>query len=507
MLSWFRTAAAAVILASPSVGYSAELYFKDEGLKTSTEAVATHLGEAPYLAPFDQQLKRLDAFDARENQSAAAYWTAARDQHFAIVSAADAARRTDIVREAARRRWKTLTGHADLANIDPDRLADLVGYDDTQRDLEYRRAVASANLTFARETFEAGREKEDLRSTECAKLSPAGSAPAYEAIRQFCQDIVDADTEMRRQLLELVKLAADQPVALNDAPLLKAYRESTQQLRRANGEDTAGALSDLAKEVSAAEKLAKSGASADAAQLRVKFRSLLDKADPVVRQLGWDKIGNEIDKLAASEICAQPADKVEKSARDAADCDAKTDTHSTGSKNVAVWTFVSAVAGLADGTSPTYRSAAWLTAAKAIVEAEKADAKLAAQAQKIKADAAGRQFTYMVREIAGLAATERAAGRNLPYLGCITPGFGCAFAAYLDSWNRGRIPSAVEAFQPVQTERRLAVQQARSVANRRADLIRSAVLQQKAYGSSGIDPKLVGGLAYDLAILFKVSEN
>ncbi len=311
MLNWSSVAAAIMVVALPSASHSAELYFKDEGLKTNTETVSTHLADAPYLAPFDQQLKRLDAFDARESQTAAAYWTAARDQHFAVVSSADNKRRTDIVRDAARRRWKVLTGRADLDNIDPDRLADLVGYDDTQRDLEYRRAVASANLTFARETFEAGRANEDERSTECAKLSPPGSTAAYEAVRQFCQDINDADAAMRAELLGLVKLAADQPAGPNDPPLLKAYRESAQQLRKSNGEDTSGALSDLAREIAAAEKLAKSGASADAAQLRVKFRSLLDKADPVVRQLGWDKIGNEIDKLVASEICAQPADKVE----------------------------------------------------------------------------------------------------------------------------------------------------------------------------------------------------
>ena len=77
----------------------------------------------------------------------------------------------------------------------------------------------------------------------------------------------------------------------------------------------------------------------------------------------------------------------------------------------------------------------------------------------------------------------------------------CAFAAYVDAWNEGRIPAEVLRYHPVQIQRSFAVRRSRAIAQRQHILAASGTASLRDYGAGGVRAPEVAQAISDLVVI------
>lgn len=161
-----------------------------------------------------------------------------------------------------------------------------------------------------------------------------------------------------------------------------------------------------------ADKFAKSGSSAaQLASLEANITRLLKNAKPAAGFAGWSKVGDAIDSALQAQICW--ADDVDEGTKAEAKCDDITPT-STAGRAGATWALAKALAQLGDANDQKRQAVHWLLAAKAIIAAEKANAKLELDEAKAVADASRARLKYAQREARYLIKAKAAATSGLP---------------------------------------------------------------------------------------------
>lgn len=273
--------------------------------------------------------------------------------------------------------------------------------------------------------------------------------------------------------------------------------------------DTSTDLSDRAKRLQAAIAAAEKFASTDASAAQLKafqteLKDILDTAKTGAQAVGWTQAGDAIDKALKGQLCS--SDDVDAATKTQASCGTDAPTSTTG-RIEAAWGLAKALAQLSDANAPARQSANWLLAARASISAEQTDASLALEAKKMAASAALKRLGYLQREVLYLAAAKHSATgprgdchSGLPG-GDKGPNAHCLFAAYVDSWNGGRIPAQVLDYQPVQIERTYAVRRARAVAQKEYAYAAAGTATLKDYGAGGLTAAVAGQAAFDAAIL------
>lgn len=505
------------------------LYFHDDGLQQDAAKVSVALADAPFLGAYDAQAIRLAEFAERQQRALAEEYVAQRDFEFTeILNGAPDERGT--LRMFTDWRWKAVAGGTcQLSSSSCVADAKLVKYRDlpeTLRDrtLEIERTADA--LDFARLNFEASRTSEDQRSTACDKLGEKTSdSDPYAYIIEFCwkqkcasdaltdelkmeSDSTKQESDSTKQkcpsdaLTDEPKMESDSTSARSALPLVAVsggrikdvYDEMILEEEKTEKEPDQFAR-QLIAEIEAAERLVKEGAAVDVAAIRAKLLDFLAQGAPLANAAGFEKAAALVDELLAAEACRT----------DPATC-AEGNRSPTAEKIEATWAVIGALAGLADAANPDARTVQWRLAAKAIINRGRAGAAEQLAIRRNLAAIARRRFNAYASELGGLADAELAL-RGRPTRACVMPNVDCALAAYLESWNAGRIPAELLKYRRADALDQSALRQRRIAASAKSELIKAAVAQQAAYGESGIDPKLAAGLLFDLAVLAGVVVN
>jgi hypothetical protein len=506
------------------------VYLHDEGLQTSTGKAHEALAGVTPLKPFDDQLANLEQFAQREDLAVADYWTAVRDAHFdALLTEGDSG----------------LQGQMKIYVAD--RLQILMPDDPNQSaaaNQEQREAVAE--LLNRRDTA-IGRKASEDRMTAAARRryldSKAKPAAPDEGADQDEEDLSCA-TLAKTPEEEIERLSHGSEAQINLASLIGHCSEAaaaaariadvTSPLKKAKG-----LLGEVAAALAAAEAETKEGPSPRAEELkpvieaaqrfedeesgqarltefRATLRKLLAKGGAATELAGWEEAGKAVKALLRTEICDAPKDSVDEETKAGAKCDGRV-PDSTEGRAKAAWAVVSALAQLQGAGARERRSVDWLLAAKAIIAAEQADAALRVGERKAKAAALRQRLDALIGETAGLVRAQlwlnqrsaARAGAPRRYANCWAAlkarprlaNFNCAFAAYVDAWNQGRLPAEVLAFRPVQIDREFAVRRARSAAEKQYALALAGAATLKQYGEGGIMPESIAQLVLDLTTI------
>jgi len=502
------------------------VYIHDEGLKTSTGKAHEALAGVTPLKPFDAQLANLEEFAKREDQGVAEYWTAVRDKHFDGLLLPDAANRTERIQQASRLRLAALVGAPP--------------YPDVRALLEDRNEIMDEKAAADRTV--AGNLKEYLRlkgkEDSPAPPAPRGKnepAPKAERSDLSCEKLVrtpqseidrlDAGTTAQQSLVTLIKSCGLSEQRRREALELAAGFKTlpgslgslVEQVEKAQGA-TEGELSDRATKIKEAIERAKkfqdeTSANARLTAMRSEIRDVLANAGEATQAAGWDEADTIVDDLLRTEVCDAPKDAVDEKTKTDAKC-GEIVPDSTSGKARASWAFLKAVGQLQDAGAEDRRGANWLLAAKAIIAAEKADSALRLAEAKARAAMLQQRLDASLIEVAGLidaeAWTERRGSGELPNMTDCWASLpeerreanaNCAFAAYVEAWNRGRLPAEVLAFRDVQIEREFAVRRARAATEKQYALATAGAATLKEYGAGGVMPATVAQTVLDLTTI------
>jgi hypothetical protein len=482
-------------------------YLHDASLVAPATTANARLTQATTLAPFDDQLVKLEAFAREEDLAVASWWTAQRDSKLAgLIAQPDWA--TEIA-ASANRRLTILAPRLDMTSDAIVRSQNRTGarQEDRQDLAHEERVIARFQIAWA--VVAPG----DPRKTDCASLraeiSEAGAAALAmgatdreKALGYLVGSCWGAETYRARLAdLDAALANAGGTLAEANAALLAAQRPL--------GSDLSAEAQALADAVKAAEAAAELGTAKSLADFEKKLSDVLKPLSQAAQLAGWDHAGKEIDQLLRARVCASGAG-IDEALRTEAECGALVATTTVG-REAALWAFARAAAQAADANRPNSKSVQWLIAAKAIIAAEKTDAQLSLDLAAKQAAVETQRVDALLREAIALkeaiaATTAVADPLRTQAVGCFGVPEACALAVYAEAWNAGRIPAEVLRYRTVQLDREYAVRRARVVAGRYRALALAGTASLQAYGEGGITPETLAQLFFDLTLLGVVSE-
>jgi len=533
----------ALLLTGSLAGCAAPLYLHSPSLEKATAKAATSLpDQATALKPFDDQLTALAAFAAREDLAVAQYWTTVRDAHFMRLIAMSERERSETLLRRINDRLDTLIG--DPSAADPRLIArrQLAIDERTRMD----RSAETQRRNFRQEAPEAER-KRDLSCDAVLATEVPARLPDTTQLRSIFRQIGEACTRRARQdgVVTEVDRQLDAMGGLigSERAALRTAEEKTVP--------TPPRIAALQEQIRAATSFTDSGsASAGLDQFAVELRRALTEMSEATRVDALTQLSDQLDTVLKEQICGSPAVSADTKAE--AGCTPATSAGSAATPATAAatpataaaapaaatatpasaaaapasaaatpaggtekpptnervrtaWALVRAVAQLADANAPARRSTQWLAAAKAIVAAEKASAQLQLDQAKAEAAASRQRLAALLREMDHLANARQALlGPQFQCEGGApsgAPNVRCAFAAYVDAWNEGRIPAAVLDYRPIQIQRSFAVRRSRIVAQRQYVLASSGAASLRAYGAGGIRAAEVAQALFDLTAI------
>ena len=482
-------------------------HLHDASLVTPATTANTRLIQATTLAPFEDQLLKLEAFANEEDFVVASWWTAQRDRHLASIIAQPEWRSG--VAESATRRLAILAPTLNMSSDPIRRAQNRTGARQADREAlaHDERVVGRFQVAWA--VVAPG----DPRETDCASIR----ADITEA---GAQTLINAETDREKTLGFLAdacwgaehsraKLAALN-IALSDAGgTLAQTNLDLLAAQRPLGAELSGEAQALAVAVKAAEAAAETGTAKSLADFETSISDVLKPLGQAAGLAGWDHAANEIDQLLSARVCADGAG-ISDTLRAEAGCDTLVAATTTG-REAAIWAFARAVAQLADADRPESKSVQWLIAAKAIIAAEKADAQLSLDLAEKRAAVEAQRVDALLREAIALneavVATNAVVRRGAATAnGCFGGREACALAIYAEAWNSGRIPAEVLRYRSIQLDREYAVRRAKVVAGRYRALAIAATASLQAYAEGGIATKTLAGFFFDLALLGVVSD-
>ncbi len=504
----FRVAAA--LLASCALS-GCSVYLHDERLVTPATTAETSLTSASTTAPFDVQLAHLGAFAQEEDVAVARYRVAERDQQLARLVAGNFT--APSLSELVDDRLKVLAPDA----IDkPDVLTKIIA-----RELTRRRILEDKSQS---ERL-AARERENFVST-LARLNP----PDAEArvAKAGCKDVkatipksrvdqtIASPEEVDRALGHLAKQCwiIDKQTAevaeIDDrvrsaGGLIAGIVDALAEAETQTEPDLSPVAVDLQVQIKKAEAASKAAKAESLDSMRDDIEQVLDAVGQAARLAGWEKVDAAVAKLLRAQVCGAPKDSVDVDKLARAECD-KVQTSSTTGKAAATWAFAEALSQLLQSNDKNLRTTQWLLAAKAIVAAEKANAKLQLDQAKATATAQRSRLSAYLEELSSLtfARTALTSGSSP---GCTGRRASCAFGAYVISWNRSRIPGEVLEYRPIQIDREYAVRRAKAVAEKQRALALVGAGTLKAGAEGGLKPELIAQLLLDLTLIGVTAEK
>ena len=502
----FRMAAALLATTTlPGCG----VYLHDERLVTPSTTAETSLTSANTVAVFDTQLGHLKAFAAEEDLAVARYLVALRDHDMARLIAGNyqAPNLSDIVNDRITELAPNYLSDDDVLL----ELADVEAEFTRQAGLKelHQRSVARSLRTYERrirdpkhglkdDAIAARLAKagcKDMRAglTKAAARALAGSKDELDEARGNlalgCWSIDDADQKIAGGLQKMDGAGG----------LLEEIGKAVTKAEADVTTDLSPATQKLQAQIAAAEAASKKADTESLASLREDIRKALDGLGAGSRLAGLEKIDEAIGKLLKAEVCSAAEGTVDATKLEEAKCDEVEATSTTG-KVSAAWAFAEVLSQLLQAQNKDLRSTQWLLAAKAIVAAEKADAKLKADQARATASAQRARIMAHLRELSGLVSARlKLAGKGSAE--CQSGDLGCAFGYYALSWDNGRIQGGVLAYRPIQIEREYAVRRAKSAAERQRALALVGVSTLKAGAEGGLKPELIAQLLLDLTLI------
>lgn len=510
-----------LVVAEPIAG-SAQIYGHSDRLQKSTDAAATAFpDQATALKPFDDQLANLAAFAPQEDLAVAQYWASVRDQQMTYaIGPPGPAEGTKLLSDDIERRLVTLVGAGNKIDetgwLTVPVLFNLRGN-------EVRAAARIADdLSDARADYQKTEPVGKSRDLTCsAVLGPQPDQPpgppepgktAQDAIFAklvtLCQQEQAASNPANATSVAAIDaqiiVIADGGAAGAPHGALATALLDLETAETATKPDLAPVNKQLAAEIAKAAALSKTGDASDLLAFRDAINSVLKTVSPATKVAGLDKVSTALDAILLSDTC--DSTKVTDDAKKAAGCD-KIEAQSTTAKVQAIWGFAQALAQLSDASDPNRRSAQWLAAAKAIVQADKDDAALAAAQKKVETEILRNQVRALAFEGADLVAARMAAAGKptkcftSAKVGAVDKQFACTLAPLVDAWNDGRIVAEVDTFRLIQIQREYTVRRARAAAAKQYALAQAGITSAKAYGAGGIKPATVAQILFDAAVL------
>ena len=523
--AWVRRAKFIVmfgfVVAEPIAG-SAQIYGHSDRLQKATDAAATAFpDQATALKPFDDQLANLTAFAPQEDLVVAQYWASVRDQQMTYaIGAPDTTTGAKLLSDDVDRRLATLLGAGNPVN-ETGWLTVPVLFN--QRGNTVRAAARIADdLSDARADYQKTEPVGKSRDLTCpAVLGPQPEPPegppepgkqAQDAIFvklvTLCHQEQTASSSANTNSVAAIDA---QIIAIADGGIpgaphgaLAAALLDLETAETATKPNLAPVNAKLAAEIAKATALSKTDDATGLLAFRDAINSVLKTVSPATKVAGLDKVSTALDALLLSDTCDSA--KVTDDAKKAAGCD-KIEAQSTTAKVQAIWGFAQALAQLSDASDPHRRSAQWLAAAKAIVQADKDDAELDAAQKKMEAEILRNQVRALAFEGADLVAARMAAAGKptkcftSAKVGAVDKQFACTLAPLVDAWNDGRIVAEVDTFRLIQFEREYAVRRARAAAAKQYALAQAGITSAKAYGAGGIKSATVAQILFDAAVL------
>jgi hypothetical protein len=519
------------------------VYLHDEGLKTSTAKAHEALAGVAPLKPFDDQLANLEAFAQREDLAVAEYWTGVRDKDFTSLLAHPEDKRPGILRGLIDDRLHRLLKPQFVSNKDV--LKELATFGGRrERNLEeqagFERKAESGRRDYLQLWAEQEREREERAGRKTAgkeRTKKANPKPDLSCEKMLSglvgDDAVKAEINRLKAsgspfdfasagiILNCHSAAKEAAEAAALIAKLKAWggsdlvdeAQASQEAEAETEIKLSTFAADIEQKIKDAEKFDKEGsAESQLLKARGEIKGLLENASAATQLAGWEKAGEVIDALIRAEVCDAPDDAVDEATRTGAEC-SKIEAPTTTGRSQALWAMAKALAQLQDANAETRRDVNWLLAAKAIVAAEKADAQLRLAEKKAVAATARQRLGALVSEAAALAEASAwlPVGRESELVhaascrfGISDPGpgnYNCAFAAYADSWNRGRLRGEVLRFRTVQIEREFPVRRSRATAEKQHALALAAAATLKSYGEGGIMPETIAQTLLDLGTI------
>ena len=502
------------IIAVVSLGCSVSacgLYLHDERLVTPATTAEASLASANTTAPFDAQLAHLAAFADEENLTVARYRVAERDDRFARLIAGDFKRPSlvTLVDERIEELAPAADDRGDLV------AAIRLGEANRRRIIE-QRAQSLRLVANERENYLATMERLKVTDAE-QRATKAGCEDVRSSIAEADVDQATASgDEVQRALGNLAKqcwIVEGQTAEIKqiDARVGSAgglLAKVAGQLAEAEGQtdpDLSAVAADLQAQIKKAEVASKSAEKRSLENLADDIGQVLDSVGQAARLAGWEKVDTAVAKLIRAQVCNASEGSIEAETLEEAECD-EVDPASTTGKASATGAFAEALSQLLQSNDKNLRTTQWLLAAKAIVAAEKASAKLEVEQARQTAAARRSQLSAYIEETYSLGYARRAlATGSSP--GCAGTRESCAFAAYVTAWNRGRIPAEVLTYHPIQIDREFAVRRAKAVAEKQRALALVGAGTLKAGAEGGIKPELLAQLLLDLTLIGVTAEN
>lgn len=492
-------------MALPACG----VYLHDERLVTPATTAETSLTSANTVAAFDTQLAHLKSFAAEEDLAVARYLVAVRDRDMAQLIAGNyqSPKLSEVVdgriKELAENYLANDRALLDLSDAEAE-LARQAGLKELRQ-----REVARALKAYERQLRDPAQGlKPDaiearLAKAGCKDMRAALSRPAAQALAASADKLEKARGTLALDCWNLDdtdgRIAAVLAQVTGAGGLLRDIGRAVAAAEADVATDLSPATQKLQTQIAAAEAASKRADKESLAALRGDIRKALDGLGAASRLAGLEKVDEAIGKLLKAEVCSQAEGTVDAAKLEEAKCDEVEPTSTTG-KVSASWAFAEALSQLLQAQDKDLRSTQWLLAAKAIVAAEKADAKLKADQARATAIAERTRLMAHLRELSGLVSARRKlAGTGSAE--CQGGDLGCAFGYYVTSWDNGRIQGGVLAYRPIQIKREYTVRRAKSAAERQRALALVGASTLKAGADGGLKPELIAQLLLDLALI------
>jgi len=497
-------------------------YLHDARLEGSATKANEALKGVNALQPFDDQLAKLSEFAAREDLTVANYWTSVRDKNVLGLVALPDARRDAQLRSFAAERLEVLLGRGNVTQQNLDQLLHMPGRRELalERQGSYEMRADAFRKTYLERWQLAQQPPKEGKPPKAPDLS-CDKALLLTEPQQDDLAAVDPDPRWKPVLKStLMSLIAECTGAKEQEQQAEAVTKTLRALR--SGElyevagdaaeieaDTKTKLSDYSGKLQQAidEAAQYQSASGGLEEFRRRIQSILDQGSEATKLAGWDEVDKAVSQALRTTICEAPEKAVKEETKAEAKCKEIAPTSGAG-RAEAAWGVLKALAQLQDANAPQRRSANWLVAAKAVIAAEKADAKLRVEAAQGKAAASRRRLDALIREGAELAAATRwldrrgaaqsldcTAGTSVPNRGANR---NCAYAAYVTAWNSGRLPAEVLRYKLIQLDREYAVKRARAVATKQYALASAGTATLEEAGKGGIMPATLAQIALDV---------
>lgn len=476
----------------------ASLYLHSSDMEARTQAAKDDLAKINIDKTFTEAKARLDAFAVDEEAGVLAYAVAQRDAEIA-----------GLVRPNLLRERKTSSIDTLQANVaararqvlgDSGKLADR-NVADLPQTIDLLTEDADVNRSFyllAVKEFGALAGDKDTRATTCDTTpprAPAGTTPvdvAYERLVEACAALNAATATLAQARKNLAPTAGSE-LAVVAGKAKRSLDIMTEQ---------AAAAGRIQAAIKKLQEEPPSNAKELEAQID-KIRALLGKAKGLAAAAGAEEISKILEGLLAADLSAKPA------------ADAPPPSALTKG-TLAVLELTTALAKASDAFSAQPQVVRVNSTLLALAEQRQAldMAKLTIEQQRAEAQLYAAEELALIREVALLSTTHRIAIgmlRDVNALDGFAPlasrndaarqGAGGALAAYVDSWNQGRIPYIVLRFREYQVERDYIVQRAAKTAKNWTALLSPPLDDLVAYGKGGIRPETVATVITNLGIM------